>query len=252
MEPLLKKVLRCGCATAVLLIYSCSVKHVINQTVLYQDNDFAVQSLKNNRLVVGGIASKAVPLTDKQRLSYSDLLSEALFRQSMESAPSMDVVQTRQLVFKTGEACCLRLMKAFDTGKEFDEETCRLIRDTLPDVHYILYAVIENETDELTSSEKHKKDDKDREVLETTYRRTVTITVEYHILDLAAGKTAWAGSMKNTAKRKEEVTENHVDSLTELAVNIIFSEDEHKNPARIPRKEILEKMFEEFAENLLK
>ena len=236
---------------ASILILSCSTTHTLHEKIIYKDDDFNNEKLHNSRFVIWGISSN-LDIGDQERINYSVLLSDILYHKKLQTSHSIDIVHTNQLMYRIGETDLINMMKKFDQDKIFDQKTMQFVRDTIPDAKYLLIAFIKNENivDD-TPYEEYVKDDGEKEKLQTTYKKTYILTVEFQIYDTFLGKLVLNSSITNETKRTEKVVEEPVDSVGDLVLDILLGDSTDTEPAKIDRKKVLVKTFEKFADQLL-
>jgi len=239
-------------AIPTLFIPCCSVKHTLHENILYKDDNFNQDHLRNNRCVILGISSGLANLTDQERMHYSILLSDILYHKKWNTSHSADLIHVNQLKNIIGETDLIRTMKAFDDTETHNQKIWKFVRDTIPNAKYLLTAFIKNETIKNdTPCEEYIKDDSGDEKLRTTYHKQYTLTVEFRIYNTHQGKLVWNSSITNEANRTEQVVEEPVNSVGELVFDILLGDSEDTDPARIDRRKVLVKTFEKLADQLL-
>jgi hypothetical protein len=232
-----------------LLLLSCGASHHLRDNVVYIDDDFSYNHLRNNGIIIGGVSSQLINLSVEDRMKYSSLLSNKML-ESLKDAYDIQLMNTLQFVHEIGKENYLEIMDNYDQEKTIEKETIHLIRDTIPNVKYILFAYIENENIIDKSFDKYIENKDGEKELQTKYKKTYLLAIEFQIYDLLQEKMVWNNLIYNEAKQTETRTtqtgcvEGCIDNLFQT---ILFGE-----PAEIDREEVLAKIFEKFAENLTK
>ena len=124
------------------------------------------------------------------------------------------------------------------------------LKDTLPEAKYILFAYITNENIIDNSFENYIENEEGEDQLETEYRKTYLLTLEFQMFDLQQEKLVLNNIIYNEAEQSETRTtrtgcfDSCIDQITN---SILFGE-----PAEIDREEVLAKISEKFAKDLVK
>jgi hypothetical protein len=232
-----------------MLLPSCGAKHYLRDNVIYRDVNYSHDHLKNNGLIIGGISSQLIDLTDKERIKYSATLSNVLL-EKLKDAHTIRVTNTLQLIGKIGREKYFNIMENFDETKLLEKESMHFMRDSIPDTKYILLAYIENENIIDNSYEEYIEDDEGKEKIETKYRKTYLLAIEFQIYDLLQEKMVWNNLIYNEAEQTESRTTRTgcvEGCMDQLIQTILFGE-----PAEIDREEVLTKIVKKLAENLAK
>jgi len=229
------------------MINSCGASHKLTDNVVYIDNNFTYNNLKNNGLVIAGISSKRFNLVPEKRIKYGAILSN-VFLEKFKNAHNIQVINTLQFVNKIGNDTYFALMDTFDTRKMLKMETVLFLRDALPDAKYILFADIKNENIIDQSYDEYIEDDDGKEELETEYAKTYLLTMEFQVYDILQKKLVFNNVIHNEAERTESRTtrtgcfESIIDNIIQ---DIFFGE-----AAEIDREEVIVRISEKFAEDL--
>jgi len=232
-----------------IILCSCGASHYLRDDVIFKDADFSYNYLKNNGMIIGGISSQLINLTTEERIKYSAILSNVLL-EKLKDAHNIHIINTLQFIDKSGKEKYFEIMDTFDMEKTIKMETIHFLRDTLPEAKYILFAYIENENIIDNSFEEYIVDKEGKEKLETEYKKTYLLTIEFQMYDILQEKLVLNNIIYNEAKQTESRTtrtgcfESCIDNLIQ---DILFGE-----AAEIDREEVLAKISEKFAKDLVK
>jgi hypothetical protein len=232
-----------------ILFFSCGAKHKLKDDIKFKDEKFTYNYFKHRGLIVAGICSYVVDLSDKDRLEYSSTFSNVLI-EKLKDVSTIQITNPMQLIDEIGQSSYFNMMEEFDDQKELSQEWADTLSTTLPNVQYILFAYIVNENIvdrshdhyvESVSGEKYK----DRE-----YKKTYYITVDFLIYDLFRKELVWENSIFNKAKRTE--SRSSQSGCVESFINNVFQSILFGEPAEISREEVFVKIVEKFAEDIAK
>ena len=231
-----------------IVIYSCGASHQLRDDLIQLDDEFNYAQIKNNGIIIAGISSQLIKFTNEQRMHYSTMLSNEMLK-SLKEAHMIHIVNPLQLMNKTGKYKYLELMNNYDIEKTLQTETMQFIRDSVPDKRYILFGYIENENIVDQSSDERVKNEEGKEEIETEYQKTYLLTIGFHVYDLFTQKMVMNDVIYNQAEQTETRTTSSgcVSSCMEnIFQTILFGE-----PAEIDREEVLAKIYEKFAKDLV-
>ncbi|MCK4892942.1 MAG: hypothetical protein KAT07_03190, partial [Calditrichia bacterium] len=212
------------------LLCSCGPKHLIRDDVIYKDNDFSYNHLLSNRVIIGGIGSQEINFTNKERIKYSSLLSTILIKQLGD----VQITNTLQLMYKIGQENYFSIMKEFDVEQMLMDEDMQVIRDSLPQIAYIIVAYIENESKDFKSSTDHAEGK-----YETVQESIYLLTVEFQIYDVFQENMVWNNIIFDEARRTGSRTDN---SFVGTVIGDLF----WGAFRTIDREEVLAKIYEKF------
>ena len=237
-----------GLITLILLLFSCGASHSLRDENLYKDDDFAYDQLKNNTMIIGGIASRMIKFTNEDRIRYGSILSNILVEE-LKDVHTINLINTRQLLSKIGKENYFAMMEDFDFEQVFVVEGIRFIRDSMPDAKYILLAYVENENIIDRSYDEYVEVDGEEQI-ETDYEKTYLLTIDYQLYDLLAEKMVWKNVIYNQAERTE--TRTTETGCFESCMSDMFQTMLFGAPAEIDRDEVIAETVERLAENLAK
>jgi hypothetical protein len=219
--------------------------HSLRHEIIYKDDKFGNEQLKNNTFIIGGISSRVIRLTDDKRIFYTLRLTNIL----KDKIDDINII-TNQLVSQIGKGKFVKIMKKFDSEKNLKKETMRFIGDTLPNANYIIFAYIEFEDMIVEKlSEEYIKDEDGKEELQITYNIQYYLDVEFQIYDILLERMIWNSLINNVAKWTVKKTERSI--ITIFGKDIFDGEQKPPDPAKIKKRErFLEKYFEKFSDDL--
>ncbi|MFC2083524.1 hypothetical protein ACFLS9_00550 [Bacteroidota bacterium] len=234
--------------TAIFLC-SCGASHNIVEEIIYKDDGFSYNHMKKNDVAIGGITSQQLTFTDDVRIQYSSLFSTVLL-ENLKDVHSINIVNTSQLMQKIGRENYFNIMKEFDVEQTLIDEAMGFIKESIPEVEYLIIANIDNENIVDRSHRERIKDEKGEEKYETDYERTYYLTVEFHVYDLFQEEMIWNILMYNRAEKTETRTTEtgcFESCITGAIQDILFG-----SPAEIDREEVLAEIYKDFADKLAK
>ena len=220
------------------LICSCGPKHLIKDDVVYKDDNFNYDSLISHGAIIGGIGSKEISFSNEERVKYSSLLSNIL----TEHRTAVNFITTSQLMDKIGVEFYFTIMKKYDEHQRLILKDVRVIRDSIPEIGYIIMAYIKNETTSNTSytDETENEDGK----YETVNESIRALTIEFRIYDIFREKMVWNNRIYDEAKRVET---SNSDSIGGTIVNDLF----FGAFRRVEREAVLKEIYKKFTMDLV-
>ena len=233
----------------ILLVLSCGASHHLKSDLIYKDNDFSYDHLKKKGMIIAGISSKMIEFNHEKRLEYGKSLSNVLL-DKLKDVYAIHIINTQQFISRIGT------LKYFDTMEEFDRENVlsenlmQNVRDTIPDIQYLIIGYIENENIMDDKIEEYVENEDGKEVIQTEYEKTYLLTVQFQIYDIIEGKKSWETVIYNKAKHSE--TRETRSGCMESCIDNIFLSLLHGEAAEISREEVLVRIFERLAKNLSK
>jgi len=220
-----------------LLLCSCGTKHSISDNIIYKDDNFSYNHLITSGVIIGGISSQEIDFTNNERLQYNSHLSTIM----MKELKDVRVINTLQLTGKIGKGNYYSIIKEYDTEQMLSNEDMRVIKESIPEIEYIIFAYIESEyisnnsyTESTANSEGKYK---------TVFKTTFSLAAEFQIYDLSREQMVWNNIMYNEAVKTQDRTE---DSSIGVIVGDIMS----SAFVEIDREDVLEEIYEKFADGL--
>jgi predicted transcriptional regulator len=234
----LKKILSVHLVVIIsFLLCSCFTKHSISDNVIYKDDSFSYNQLMNGGVVIGGITSKQINFTREERIQYNSHLTAI----SIKEFENVQIINTLQLIGKIGTDKYYSIMKEYDAELMLSNEDMRVIKESIPEIEYIIFVFIESEN---TSNDSYTDWTKDSEGKYTTvFKTTYSLAAEFQIYDLSRELMIWNNIMYNEAVKTDERKE---DSTIGVVVGDIMS----GVFVDIDREDVLEEIYEELAEVL--
>jgi hypothetical protein len=220
-----------------LLVCSCGTTHSIRDDVIYKDDNFNYSQLMNGGVVIGGIASQRINFTKKERNQYSSHLSTIL----IEELKDVRITNTSQLTGKIGKRNYYSIIKEYDTEQMLSTEDMRVIKESFPEIEYILFVYIESEHINNDSYTESTADSEGK--YKTVYKTTYSLAAEFQIYDLSREQLVWNNIMYNEAVKTQNREE---DSFLGVVTGDVMS----SAFVEIDREDVLEEIYEEFAEGL--
>lgn len=232
-----------------IILCTCSASHYLRDNVAYLDDDFTYNHFRNNGIIIGGVSSQLINLSVEDRMKYSSLLSNKML-ESLKDAHDIRIMNTLQFVHEIGKENYFEIMDYYDQEKTIGKETIQFIRDSIPNVNYILFAYIENENIIDNSFDQLVKNHEGKDEIETEYQKTYLLTIEFYVYDIPKEKLVMNSIIYNQAEQSETRTTS--TGCFESCVENIISDILFGEAAEIDREEVLAKIYEKFAKDLVK
>jgi hypothetical protein len=229
-----------------MLLFSCGAKHHLIDNVVYKDDNFTYNHLKDNGIIVGGLSSPVVELSRKERIEYGSIISNILV-DKMKDVHTINIINTIQLVDKLGKEKYFEIMENFDEVRMIKRENIQLIRDSIPYIKFMLLTSIENENIIDKSYQKYIEVEEEK-TIETEYVKTYLLTINFQIYDIFQEKMVWHNVIYNQAENSE--TRSTRTGCFESCMDDIIQTILFGSPAEIDRKEVLAKTVEKFVKDL--
>jgi len=232
-----------------MIFLTCGASHKLVDDVRYKEAGFTYENLKQNGLIVSGMSSDVIKLSDRDRLDYSLTFSNVLIGK-LRDASMIRITNPQQLIADMGQEAYFTMMEDFDHQKALSRTWADTLRDILPDVRYILFAFIANENIVDEASDYVGTSATGEEEISTEYKKTYYITVDFLLYDLQNKSRVWENSIFNKAHRTESRSSESgclESCVNDIIQNILFGE-----PAEISREEVFVKIVEKFAEDISK
>jgi hypothetical protein len=151
------------------------------------------------------------------------------------------VSNTLQLMGKIGTDNYYSIMKEYDSEPMLSNQDMRVIKESIPEIEYIIFVFIENEH---ISNDSYTENTADSEgKYKTVFKTTYSLAAEFQIYDLSREQLVWNNIMYNEAVKTEDRTE---DSSIGVVVGDIMS----GVFVTIDREDVLEEIYEELADGL--
>jgi predicted transcriptional regulator len=222
-----------------LLLYSCGTKHSISNDVIYKNDNFTYKQLMNGGAVIGGIASQEIDFTKNERIQHNSHLSTITIKELKD----VRIINTLQLMGKIGKDNYYSIIKEYDIEQMLSIEDMRVINESIPEIEYIIFAYIESEN---ISNDSYTESTADSEgKYKTVFKTTYSLTAEFQIYDVLKEQLVWNNIMYNEAVKTQDRTE---DSFLDVVVGDVMSDAF----VTIDREDVLEEIYEKFAEDLAK
>jgi len=233
--------------TIIIILCSCGASHKLHNKTLFKDVEFKYTHLIGDGLIIAGFSSEQIELSKKKRIKYGTLLSD-IMQEKMKHAAKINFVNTLQFTNKIGKDNYFEIMYHFDLEKSINKDIVLLIKDSIPEYSYLLFAYIDEENIIDESVEDIIENEEGKEELETEYTKTYILDVEFQLFDLHAEKLVLNTNVFNEAKRTDTRTTRtgFLDSIWDSLISSIFFGE----PAEINREEVLAKIAEKFAKDL--
>ena len=247
MKYLLKILLISTTAIIVFLVCSCGAYHSISEDVLYKDDNFSYNDLLNSNMVNCGVFSQVNDITYDDKIQASFLLSNILFEQ-LKNVHTINIITTGQLIDEIGTENYQIVMDNFEDEGILNTESIEFIKESIPDLDYLLLAFIKNENIIDYSETETVENEKGEEENKTHYEKTYLLTVEFQLYNMPQEYIVYNIMVYNQAERTETRTTD--TGCCEGGITSIISDILSGPPAEIGREEVLANIYEKFAHDL--
>jgi len=201
----------------------------------------------NSKLVNGGVFSQVNNITFDDKIQASFLLSKILYEQ-LKDVHKINMITTGQLINEIDKDNYLIIMDNFEMEGILNNESIGFIKESIPDLDYLILAYIKNENIFDYSDTERVKNEKGEEEYKTDYEKTYLLTVEFQLYDMNQENIVYNIVVYNQADRTE--TRTTETGCCEGGISSIISNILYGPPAEIDREEVLAKIYEKFAEDL--
>jgi len=220
-----------------LYVYSCGTTHSIRDDIIYKDDNFNYNQLMNSGVVIGGIASHEINFTNDERIQYNSQFTTSMLKELKD----VHIISNSQFINKIGKENYFSIMEEFDFEREISKEDMVVIKESIPEKEYIIFAYIDSEN---TIDESYTEQTTDKEgKYKTIYKTTYTLAVEFQIYDLFREQMVWNNMLFNEAVKTQNREE---DSLFGVVTGDVMSSAIFE----IDREDVLAKIYEIFAQDL--
>lgn len=215
-------------------------------------DDFKHPQIKSGSIVAAGVvdASKA---TTKDSVNYSQIMGSN-FREERKYYPIKD---SFTVVNAIGDAEYQKLLKKYRTGG-LDQTWLTKLEAKLSPARFISFARIDSNITSKSERETNSREEKDAKgnkriipgKIIKMHKRTMSVTL--HIYDLKKKNIAFSGQVTKDKENQNSYEKN----LVNAAVSVIntfqgkSSDSQYPSPQAPSSRELLNEIFEGFAENL--
>ncbi|UCH65719.1 MAG: hypothetical protein JSW63_00880 [Ignavibacterium sp.] len=231
------------------LLCSCGASHSIRENVILKDDSFSYNHLINKDVVNSGVFSQLKDISYDDKIEASFLLSNILY-EKLKDVHQINMITTGQFINNISKENYLIIMENFETEEILNIESIGFIKETMPDLNYLILAYITNENIYDYSDTERVKDEKGEEQYKTDYEKTYLLTVEFQLYDIPQEFMVYNIVVYNQAERTESRTTD--TGCCEGGISNLISNILQGPPAEIGREEVLAKIYERFAEELMK
>ena len=247
MKYLLKILLHYSTVILVFLFcWSCAY-HSISEDVLYKDENFSYNDLLDSKILNCGVFSQVNDITYDDKIQASFLLSNILFEQ-LKNVHRINIISTGQLIDEIGTENYQIIMYNFEDEGILNIESVGFIKESIPDLDFLLLAFIKNENIIDYSETETLENEKGEEENKTHYEKTYLLTVEFQLYDMQQEYITYNIVVYNQAERTETRTTD--TGCCEGGITSIISDILSGPPAEISREEVLANIYEKFAHDL--
>lgn len=221
-----------------LFLYSCGTTHSIRDDIIYKDDNFNYNQLKNSGVVIGGIASHQIKFSNEERIQYNSHFTTNMLKELKD----VQIISTSQFIIIIGNENYFSIIKEFNFQREISNGDIRVIKEAIPEKEYIIFAYIVSEDTKNESYTEQTTDEKGK--YKTVYKTTYSLVAEFQIYDLSREKMVWNNMIFNEAVKTQNREE---DSFFGVVTGDVIS----SAFVSIDREDVLEEIYEKFAEGLL-
>jgi len=229
---------------------------------LQQHPSFTYETAIQSRFIIGGVASSVTPLNDMARVRFGDLMGRAF----AEEKPELAIVRVGLLIKALGHETYEQILDEYRETGVLDAGDVAQLRHAFPDARYLMFVRIEQdnvrqnhdqtETDVADSPEDAKKGDYDQVQVDVSLNTTREMGATLSIYDLKQDVLAWSGYVSgsetnsNDSSRTFNKDKRWKEELVDVFVDTLIGLNSGEYPASPSQDEVLEDIFEGFAENM--
>lgn len=229
---------------------------------LQQHPSFTYQSTLQTQFVVAGVVSSVAQLDDITRIRLGDLLA----RTFQQRQAHIRIIRTGFVFKALGEQAFTKLLDDYQLTAVIKQDEVLDLRNAFPNARYVMLARIEKnqinhehdetETDVADSEKDRQAGEYEQIRVDVSLQTSRSMGASLLIYDLKDHVTVWSGYVEKSdynsndsshtftkdKRWQEELLETFVDSLIGL--------DNGSYPEAPTRQDVLESIFEGFAENM--
>lgn len=184
-----------------LILTGCSI---IKQQNYYHAPTFTAKTIKNSKIGIVGVTSKALKITPNQNSNYTILLAKTFVNLN----PTINIIPEQQ-----------PLTQLAQTGK-LDLNNLNALSKTLPNCNYIAFARINsnNISHNHTRTTTTPKSNPTTQIINIHYYSTRTISVTTNIYNLKTKKLAWRNtiSLQLTNINAAQYSQSNIKTKTQV------------------------------------
>jgi hypothetical protein len=193
----------------------------------------------NGGVVIGGIASNQINFTNEERTKYNSHFTTTMLKELKD----VHIISTSQFINKIGKENYLSMIEEFNFKRELSNKDIRVIRESIPEEEYIIFAYVDSEN---TKNESYTEQTADAEgKYKTVFKTTYSLAAEFQVYDLSRGQIVWNNMIFNEAVKTQKREE---DSLFGVVTGDVLS----SAFVEIDREDVLEEIYEKFAKSLVR
>jgi hypothetical protein len=229
---------------------------------MQQHPSFTYEAITQNQFIIGGVVSAAGSLDHITRIRFGDLL-ERIFH---KERPELDMIRTGYLFREIGSESFARLLDGYRLTAMVTEQDMDNIRHLFPAARYLVLCRIEkdqvnrqhheSEADVVDSEEDRREGEFEYVRVDVSLATTREMGATLTIYDLRQNVLAWSGYVtqsetnSNHSSRTFNKKNRWQEELADAFVSALIGVDGNSYPAPPSRQEVLEELFEGFAENM--
>ncbi len=226
------------------------------------DPSFTYAAVAQSHFVVGGVVATTEHLDDITRIRFGDLLARVF----SEERPELMLIRPGLLLKKTDNESFTRLLDGYRLTGVISEHDVDHVRRAFPAARYLLLSRIEmdhvsqlhdeNETDVPDSEEDRRKGEFEQVRVDVSLTTTRQMGATLTIYDLHQHLLAWSGYVSQTVTNSNDSSHTFnkdrrwQEELIDSVVDGLIGLDEEEYPEAPSQTEVLEAIFEGFAENM--
>jgi len=243
---------------AMLLLISCKTQVV----GLQQDHSFTYDNALQGGFIVGGVVSLIDPMSDQQRMLYSEILA----REFIDERPEFSVIRSGSLISAFSVAQYETWLDEFQLTGELSAPFSDAVKVHFPKARYLMLCRIEedrvtqdhseSETDIADSEEDRKKGEYEYVQVDVSLTTSRQVGARLTIFDLQQHVVAWSGyvtqsrSNSNDSSRTFHKKHRWRNQIVDDFVQALIGKNNQGYPQAPAFEEVIASVFEGFAENM--
>ena len=229
---------------------------------MQQHASFTYETVMQGQVVIGGVVSNVDELTDLDRLRYSDIQSRAF----IDEHQGIKIVRVGQLLQAMGAEPYHKWLDRFMVTGVITNSDADIVHQLFPHARYLILSRIEShnisekhsetETDVADSEEDREKGEFEFVRVDVSLTTSRQMGVTMMVYDMDQQLLVWSGyiskteSDSNSSSRTFDKHKRWSEELVAAFIDGLIQPDSNSYPAAPPEAEVLEAIFEGFAENM--
>jgi hypothetical protein len=248
---------------SIILLLLAAVSACKTQVLDLQHHpSFTHQSATNAVFVAAGVVSNDKKMDVMQSIRYGDLLARSFSR----TRPYLHVIRTGMVIREIGVESFRELLSVYRLTGVINKHEVADVQNSFPQARYLMFSRIEKnkvsrhhsetETDVADSAEDRKEKEYEHVRVDVSLDSRRDMEANLMIYDLQQDFTVWSGYVEksdtnsNRSSRTFSKKNRWKEELADAFIDALIGLDSGEYPEFPSEPEVLEQIFEGFAENM--